>query len=91
MGKPFEMNDLGDIMRAARLVEVRENIYKMPMGRWSADPVLKELGIFNQAVMLESVEPYTIGLLTNVRYVIIPVFLSCLVCMMLISMAGIGQ
>ncbi len=85
------MNDLGAIMGAARLVEVREDIYKMPMGCWPADPVLKELGLFNQAVMLESVEPYTLGLLTHVRYVIIPLFLSCLVCMMLIRMAGIGQ
>ncbi|RJE25337.1 Methyltransferase [Aspergillus sclerotialis] len=46
--------------------DVKEHVYKVPMGRWPKDPKLKQIGEYHLVQMLESLEPYTLALLTRV-------------------------
>ncbi|KAH1497616.1 hypothetical protein LV164_004456 [Aspergillus fumigatus] len=50
----------------AGLVNVREEIYKIPFSPWAKDPKLKELGKFHQVNMIESLDAYSFALLTRV-------------------------
>ncbi|PLB51433.1 putative TAM domain methyltransferase [Aspergillus steynii IBT 23096] len=50
----------------AGFVNIREDIYKMPWSPWPKDPKLKELGKYYQVNMLESLDAYSLALLTRV-------------------------
>jgi SAM-dependent methyltransferase len=50
----------------AGFVNVNDDVYKVPIGTWAKDKKLKELGLFEAAMMLDSVEPYTLALFTRV-------------------------
>ncbi|KAL1962611.1 hypothetical protein VTN77DRAFT_9325 [Rasamsonia byssochlamydoides] len=66
-GKPF--NGAGRLKQAmvdAGFVDVREEIYKVPIGAWSEDSHLKELGQYSLLAAYESIEPYTLALATRV-------------------------
>lgn len=45
---------------------VSHEIYKVPIGRWPKDRRLREIGIFLQAQMLDSVEPVSMAYFTRV-------------------------
>jgi SAM-dependent methyltransferase len=50
----------------AGFVDVHDDVYRIPIGRWAKDPKLKELGMYEAAQVLDSVEPFTLGLFTRV-------------------------
>ena len=47
-------------------VDVREEVYKTPIGVWPKDPKLKEIGRFQRAQALDAVDSYTLALFTRV-------------------------
>lgn len=50
----------------ARFVDVRDDIYKVPSGRWPQDPELKEVGMCRLEQLVDCVEPFTLALFTRV-------------------------
>ncbi|GIJ88084.1 hypothetical protein Asppvi_007000 [Aspergillus pseudoviridinutans] len=50
----------------AGFINVREEIYKIPLSPWAKDPKLKELGKFHQVNMIESLDAYCFALMTRV-------------------------
>lgn len=65
-GKPL---DTVDTMRAAienaGFINVREKVYKVPVGDWAKNPILKEAGRVNKAQLLQGMEGYGMYLLTK--------------------------
>ncbi|KAK5010313.1 hypothetical protein LTR28_010644 [Elasticomyces elasticus] len=53
-------------MEEAGFVDVREEVYKVPLGPWTRDAKLKELGRYERMHMNESVEAHSIALYTRV-------------------------
>ena len=52
-------------MIAAGLENVVERRYKLPVGGWSSDPMLKELGVYYRIYWEEGIELWSMYLLTN--------------------------
>lgn len=52
-------------MRDAGFVNVQDQVHHVPIGPWAKDPILKELGKFHLAVVLESVDSYTLAMMTE--------------------------
>jgi hypothetical protein len=64
-------------MEEAGFVNVVEKKYKFPIGRWPADPRMKELGMWFRAYFEDGMEGYAMALLTRVLNVsCIPLFYS---------------
>lgn len=53
-------------MRDAGFVDVRDDVYQVPIGAWARDKMLKTLGQWNQEQMLAAVEPYTLVVFNDV-------------------------
>jgi SAM-dependent methyltransferase len=53
-------------MKDAGFEDVRDDIYKVPIGTWPLDKRLKELGLYQLEQMCDCVEPFTLALLTRV-------------------------
>lgn len=53
-------------MEDAGFVDVREEIYKVPIGPWAKGKKNKELGIYYRAQFVDAVEPFTMALFTRV-------------------------
>ncbi|KAE8406422.1 S-adenosyl-L-methionine-dependent methyltransferase [Aspergillus pseudonomiae] len=53
-------------MRDAGFTDVKEKIYKFPMGPWAKEKRLKEAGRFHREVMIMSLESYALALCTRV-------------------------
>jgi len=43
--------------------DVRDNIYKVPIGTWPAEPKLKEIGMYERENVCLAAEPWTLGFL----------------------------
>lgn len=66
-GKELNVADRhGQWMTDAGFVDVEDQVHKVPVGTWAKDPVLKELGRYMLAQMLEVVEPYSLEVFTRV-------------------------
>jgi len=67
MGRRLDLNfeELGDLMRQVGFVDVVVRPFKIPIGRWPADPRLKEAGLFQLYAMLEGVEALTLAIFTR--------------------------
>jgi SAM-dependent methyltransferase len=50
----------------AGFVDVRDDVYKVPVGLWPKDPRQKEIGKYELLHMLDAVEPFTLALFTRV-------------------------
>ena len=59
------VDEAKDAMIAAGLENVVEHRYKLPIGGWSSDPKLKELGLYYRLFFEEGIELWTMYLLTN--------------------------
>ncbi|KAJ5923738.1 S-adenosyl-L-methionine-dependent methyltransferase [Penicillium verhagenii] len=47
-GRPFQVQDkMRSSLEKAGFVEIQEKVYKVPVGPWARDPVLKELGLLH--------------------------------------------
>ncbi|KAL1968075.1 hypothetical protein VTN77DRAFT_2205 [Rasamsonia byssochlamydoides] len=53
-------------MIKAGFVDVKSEIYKVPIGMWPKDPKLKEIGKYQHAQQIEAVGTYTLALFTRV-------------------------
>ncbi|KAJ9616825.1 hypothetical protein H2200_000544 [Cladophialophora chaetospira] len=49
----------------AGFVDVRDDVYKVPVGTWPREPKLKELGKFQMAQVCSAIEPFALGFLTH--------------------------
>ncbi|OJJ64179.1 hypothetical protein ASPSYDRAFT_84202 [Aspergillus sydowii CBS 593.65] len=58
-------NNYKQWMVDAGFQNVQEDIYKVPFSPWAKDPKLKELGRYQQINMLESLEAYSLALMTR--------------------------
>jgi len=50
----------------AGFVDVREDVYKVPIGPWAKESSLKEQGRYELAQMSDAVEPFSLALFTRV-------------------------
>ncbi|KAH8690912.1 S-adenosyl-L-methionine-dependent methyltransferase [Talaromyces proteolyticus] len=66
LGKPFNVSVLRQAMHDAGFVDIQEEVYKIPIGTWPANPILKNLGHAALTAAHESVEPYMLALGTRV-------------------------
>lgn len=58
-GKHFDTSDtMKAAIEAAGFVNVQEKVYKIPIGEWTKNPLLKEAGKFNKAHILAGIEGY---------------------------------
>jgi SAM-dependent methyltransferase len=76
LGKSFHIwKEAKGYMERAGFVDVVEVPYKWPVNGWSSDPVLKEIGRWNQLRLHDGVESFMLRLLTSVGGVSICAFL----------------
>lgn len=67
MGKTFRILDLQkQYVVEAGFENVVETRYKMPVGPWSSDPKLKEVGRWHRLECFEGIEGWSMALLTRV-------------------------
>lgn len=58
-GKPFDTaNTMRAAIEAAGFVNLRQKEYKVPIGEWTANALLKEAGKFNKVQVLNGIEGY---------------------------------
>ncbi|RDW85258.1 hypothetical protein BP6252_02848 [Coleophoma cylindrospora] len=50
----------------AGFVDVQEDVYKVPIGRWPKDKLQKEIGLYFQVQTLDGLEPVSMALFTRV-------------------------
>lgn len=67
MGRRLDLNfdELGGLMREVGFVDVVVRPFKIPIGRWPADPRLKEAGLYQLYAMLEGIEALTLAIFTR--------------------------
>lgn len=58
--------EMKDAFSKVPFVNVQHEIYKVPIGRWPKDQKLREVGVFLQAQMLDSVEGVSMAYFTRV-------------------------
>ena len=69
-GKSFAIYDTNkDLIIQAGFEDVVEKKYKVPVGAWSSDPKMKELGQWNMLFCLEGLESWCLYLLSTVMKV----------------------
>ncbi|OAP59306.1 hypothetical protein AYL99_06604 [Fonsecaea erecta] len=51
----------------AGFTDVRDDVYKVPVGSWPRDPKLKALGKFQLVQVCSAIEPFALGFLTRYR------------------------
>lgn len=66
-GKPFNIADtMANLMTEAGFVDVTEKVFKWPVGPWSSDPKLKEIGRWNLLNWEEGLEGWLLAPYTRV-------------------------
>ena len=79
IGKDFGVGyHTKEFMEEVGFINVVEKKYKLPIGRWPADPRMKELGMWYRVYFEDGMEGYAMALLTrvlNVRSCRIPMLL----------------
>lgn len=55
-----------DLMEAAGFVDVVQVPFSLPVGTWAKGKKQKEIGVYNQEVVLEGVDAFTIPLFTRI-------------------------
>jgi len=69
MGRTFNITDNNAFvahMEAAGFADVHVHHFKLPIGPWPADPVLKEIGVFAKATNERSLEGFALYVCTSV-------------------------
>ena len=67
MGKSLDtISDFKSRIAAAGFTNVHEKLYKVPLGDWAKDPVLKEAGKLHKTMIEGGMEGYAMFLLTTV-------------------------
>lgn len=66
-GKTMQIQEkMKNLIEEAGFVDVVEKTYKWPIGAWSNDPKLKDIGRWNLHLWKEGLEGWTMALLTRV-------------------------
>lgn len=66
-GKPMGVaKHYKDWLTEAGFTNVQEDIYKVPYSPWPKDPKMKELGRYQQVLMLEALDAYSFALFTRI-------------------------
>jgi hypothetical protein len=53
-------------IQEAGFVDVREHKFKLPIGPWSSDPKMKELGLWNLLFFLQDIEGFCLFMCAKV-------------------------
>jgi len=61
----LKFDELADLMRDVGFVDVVLRPFKIPLGTWPADPVLKEAGGLQLVALLEGIESLSLALFTR--------------------------
>ncbi|ETR98844.1 S-adenosyl-L-methionine-dependent methyltransferase [Trichoderma reesei RUT C-30] len=67
------------LMQEAGFVDVVEKNYKVPSGRWSSDPTMKQIGAYNLAFLDESLEGFALFMLKEImgwEYIEVQLFVA---------------
>lgn len=65
-GRPFNTYDtMKDSIEAAGFTNIQEKIYKVPIGTWAKNPILKDGGRLNEEQFREGMEGYALYMLTH--------------------------
>ncbi|KAL7804931.1 S-adenosyl-L-methionine-dependent methyltransferase [Trichoderma aethiopicum] len=67
------------LMQEAGFVDVIEKNYKVPSGRWSSDPTMKQIGAYNLAFLDESLEGFALFMLKEImgwEYIEVQLFVA---------------
>lgn len=73
VSKTFRIHDFSpEYIENAGFVDVVEKKYKLPVGPWSSDQRMKELGQWNRLFCLQGLESWSLFLLSKVLKVRIP-------------------
>ncbi|KAJ5647004.1 hypothetical protein N7490_003376, partial [Penicillium lividum] len=65
-GRPLQVEKhMRANLEKAGFVDIKEVVYKVPLGPWARDPVLKELGLLHHQHWSKGLEGYCMYLLTN--------------------------
>ncbi|KAL1961756.1 hypothetical protein VTN77DRAFT_1082 [Rasamsonia byssochlamydoides] len=65
-GKSFDNVHLWkEKMEKAGFVDVKESVFKVPIGPWPKDPKMKEIGRFQQVQQIQAIESYTPALFSR--------------------------
>jgi hypothetical protein len=77
IGKSFNVIERQkELITQVGFIDVHEKKYKLPVGEWSSDPKLKELGQWDLLFCLQGLEGWALFLLTEVLKVSISIPLS---------------
>lgn len=82
LGKNFEDAPLTkeNIIKAG-FVDVVEHKYKMPVGAWSSDPKMKEIGRWNELYFRQGIEGMCLFLLNRIMGVSISLVCGTVICL----------
>jgi len=58
-------DELADLLREVGFTDVVHKPFKIPIGRWPSDPMLKEAGGLSQVAMVEGVEALSLAVFTR--------------------------
>jgi hypothetical protein len=61
----LDFEKLAELMREVGFTYVTLQPFKIPIGRWPADPKLKEAGALQQVAMLEGIEALSLAIFTR--------------------------
>ena len=65
-GKPIDwLNNMTSAISSAGFINITEKNYKVPLGDWAKNPLLKEAGKLSQAQLLQGMEGYALFVLTH--------------------------
>ena len=70
MGKAINRNfriaeQMADLLKGTGFADVQEQLYKLPLGRWSTDPRYKEIGNFYEAFYKTGLQGWLMAALTR--------------------------
>lgn len=66
LGKPIDwLNNMTSAISSAGFTNITEKTYKVPLGQWAKNPLLKEAGKFQEAQVLQGMEGYAMFVLTH--------------------------
>jgi hypothetical protein len=64
--EPLPGPKLADWFKGAGFQNVKEEVFKLPIGPWPKDPKLKEVGMINLVQILDGLEAFSLRLLCDV-------------------------
>src|SRR4051794_16162221 len=62
---PLSMERNAELLRESGFEDVREKVWKVPIGTWPRDPKLKTAGLYNRAMIYDALQGVALAPLTR--------------------------